>query len=43
MSISSGDTLNKSVRLETGLRQEVASEEQKNRGNAFSTVRFVEN
>lgn len=42
VSISPGDTPNKSDRLGAELTQEGAGEEQKNRGAVFGTVLFVE-
>ena len=43
VSLSSGDTPNKSVRFVTELRQEVTGEKQENTGTAFGTIHFIEN
>lgn len=43
VSLSSGDTPNKSLMFVTELRQEVAGEKQNNVGTAFGTIHLIEN
>ena len=43
VSLSSGDTSNKSLTFVTELSQEVAGEKQNNVGMAFGTIHLIEN